>query len=540
VFQQRLDALRKDDGIQRFKFIQPELVKAEERLKRAQEILVEFQRNTNLVDSESQTKELVTTISSLIISQGQLVGQFQASKTRVETLSERLKETPSQAIASLRLTENPNYQEVQQKLAKLEVSLIAARAIYTDDSPKVQNLLLEREALLRRQTSHITKAAADSLPVEPALGETYAELVKELILAESQTNALKQQYVQLQNQIDQLNAQLSKIPAARARLLQLQRQYSISEGVYNGLVAQTEATRVNGFSTYPSVQILDEAASNPVPSGPGRKPVILGAILAALFGSIAIALFLESRDPLLTNGDFQKQGIPLLGKIPRLKGQRKGQRKGLGNVIDPQLDDELEFQRLASAISLMPLRQGRLMITSASAHEGKTTVTLGLAIALLKLGFRVLMVDADFDRVELTKRVGHFQPEKIQLKPQLVELCPGIDLLTPNLETNKEAEYIARGDLEQLLNFVQNNSEYDYILIDTLAISSANEPVLMTRSNPDVLLVVQPGLSKRLPLIDSIHQIRRNKAKILGLVINCTESNWEDYPSEPHEVEVER
>jgi len=53
-------------------------------------------------------------------------------------------------------------------------------------------------------------------------------------------------------------------------------------------------------------------------------------------------------------------------------------------------DIEIDFQRLASAILMLENQQWLL-----ARREGKTTVTLGLALALVNFGFRVLVVDGD-------------------------------------------------------------------------------------------------------------------------------------------------
>ena len=531
AFQQRLDELRRVDASQRSQFIQKELDDAEKNLTQAEQELVNFQESFNLVDSESQTKELVAAINALRVTQGEVSAQFEASKSQVLALADRLGQTPAQALRALQLAENQQYQAIQQKLSDLEVVIADAQSQFTAEHPQVQYLLAQREALLRQRQEFITQATATVAGVDTNVGANYVDLVETMIVAESEARALQQQVAQLQDQVAQLNTQLQKMPSAQARLAALQRQYSIAEGVYNGLIAQIQVTRVNAFSTYPNVQILDQPSANPTPVGPGRKPIALGAILASLFGSAAIILFLNSRDPLLAVEDIHKTGLPVVGKISRL-------RQSPTNTSEQQ-SAEFGFQSLASAISMASSANNRFIITSANRGEGKTTVTLGLANALIDLGFRVLVVDADFHHPELTFSLSSVYQKSLNPDNQPISIRPGLDLLVPVPNTERTAEFIARGGFEQTLNLAQVTGGYDYVLIDTPPTSLTHETALMSKLSCNVLLVIWSGVSNRNPFIESIEQLERHHAKIWGLVINGMETMHESYLYRQHEVEME-
>lgn len=530
-FQQRLNELRRIDALQRSQFIQQELVDAERNLAEAERKLVAFQESFNLIDSESQTKELVAAISSLRVTQGEASAKFEASKSQVSALANRLGQTPAQAVRALQLSENQEYQAVQKKLSELEVEISDAQSQFTPEHPQMQYLLAQRDTLLRQRQTLITQATTAVSGVNTSVGENYAKLVETMIVAESEARAWQKQTAQLQDQVEQLNIQLQKMPSAKAQLSALQRQYNISESVYNGLIAQIQAARVNAFSTYPNVQVLDQPSTDPTPVGPGRKPIALGAILASLFGSMAIVLFLNSRNPLLTVEDVHRAGLPIVGKIPRL-------RRVKSNLIDRQTT-EFSFQSLASAVSLSPPESSCFIITSANRGEGKTTVVLGLANALIHLGFRVLVVDADFHHPELTASLGCVHQKSLNLDNQPISIHPGLDLLIPIPHNQGTAEFVARGGFEHSLHQAQRTGKYDYILIDTSPTSLTHEAALMSKSLGNVLLIVWPGVSNRNPFFGSLEQLKRHQANIWGLIINGMETANESYLYNHHEVEVE-
>ncbi|WOD37416.1 exopolysaccharide transport family protein [Nodosilinea sp. E11] len=530
IFQQRLNQLRRSDADQRSEFIQKELIYAESTLAEAERELVSFKEKYNLVDSDSQTKELVGAISSLRVIQGEVSAQFEASKSQVSSLSSRLGQTPDQAIRALQLSEDQDYQAIQERLSELGVEIVDARAQFTDEHPQVQYLLDQRDTLLKQQQEAINKAAETTAGINPSIGQGYSNLVERMILAESEKNALQQQVIQLQSQVGQLNRQLQAMPSAQAQLAVLQRRYDIAESVYNGLTAQVQVTQVNAFSIYPNVQVLDQPAGSPTPVGPGRKPIALGALLTIIFGNTAIILFLESRNPLLTANDVLKTGLPIVGKISYLR-QLPRENYDCKNIYPG-------FQRLASVISMTSLESRTLIITSASKGEGKTTVTIGLANALLSLGFRVLVVDADFQNSHLKLILSYENQKDEHSKNQPISINSGLDLLVPKPNKQGVFEFLARGGFEQVLNFAQMHGKYDYVLIDTPPTSLGDETMLMSQFIHNILLVAWPSMSNYNPFHDSLEQLNRHQANVLGLVINGIGNRRENYLYRHREVEI--
>jgi Mrp family chromosome partitioning ATPase len=170
------------------------------------------------------------------------------------------------------------------------------------------------------------------------------------------------------------------------------------------------------------------------------------------------------------------------------------------------------------------------MIGSATAGEGKTTVTFGLASALVTLGFRVLIVDGDFRKAELSRRLGYSRSmESFSLGLKPVQVRPGLDLLLIRPDEDKIAEFVARGGFEQSLSVAQAAGDYDYVLIDSAPVSLTSEAALMATVACNVLLVVWLGTSHRNPFNDTLEQLMRHKAQILGLVVNGMETLSEGY-----------
>lgn len=521
AYQQRLNELRQANSAARDQFNQKELERAQQRLSQAQMALARFKQSTGLVNSEAQTQGIVTTINALTTAQAQAVAQAQASGNRVRVLSTRLSLTPDKAIRSLGLGENQDYQFVRRRLAELEATLVQTRSTYMDKHPKLQVLLSQRDELQRQLQQYIAQAAGNKeVDATVASGtEGRATLIQQLILAESEASAQQRQAEQLQSQVEKLNTALKALPTNQARLLELQRQSDVADGVYKGLIAQDKQANIDAFSAYPNVQVLDPSRVDLKPSSPKLSLAVINGLLASILGSIALVLLLERRHPLLSPKDLQAIKFPIVVRIPRLRLSNMG--------LKLASETEVEFQQLASAISLQSLKDGRLLVTSAIMGEGKTTVTLGLATALADLGFRVLVVDGDFRQAELSRRLGHTQ--ELIAADQPVRILPSLDLVPTLPNQGKIVDLVTRGRFEKGLAAAQSAADYDYVLVDSAPVSLTSETALMAAVIPNVLFVVRPGTSDRNSVNNSMEQLAHHNAQIVGLVVNGVETKSRPY-----------
>lgn len=524
VFQQRLNQLRQQDASQRSGFMQKELEESRKNLHDAQLALSQYKQSTGLINTEEQTKQMVITINNLTAAYSEALGRVTAQKTQLNSLQNRLQINPDQAVRSLQLNERQDYQLAQKKLTETELDLAKAIAQYQPDAPEVKLLQDERDRLQQQMREYIMSANANVAGVNRAMGVNLGDLMKQMVLTESNAQSSENQADQLSKQINQLTQQVKELPIAQAKLQELQRQYDIAEGVHNGLIAKVQETKVNSFSNYPSVQVLDEPKVSDKPGGSKRIPIIMGTILASLFGTIALMLLRESRNPLLSPKDVQNSELPVIGTLPILQPTWE----------NFELDASLEFQRLASAISMMSLnnqannrqRSHRLMIASALPNEGRSTVTIGIANALVSLGFRVLVVDGDLRKGKLRQRFG------IAIDPGTFPypIAPGLDLLCLTVPSKGIMEFVARGGFEQALQTAEQHQSYDYVLLDGTPICTTGESALLGTFIQNLLWVVRPGMSECFAMKRAIVQLTRHHVHIAGIVINGHEPEGSSPP----------
>jgi polysaccharide biosynthesis transport protein len=539
VYQARLNELRQDDAAVREKFSRGELEASRRELTQAQQALSKFKQATGLVNVNEQTRALATSVSTLAAAQAQALGEGKAAEIRSKVLAARIGMTPQQAFSSLRLGENKEYQAIRQKLSEVEIALTDARGLYTDKNERVQSLVLRREELLKALKQELIKTAPNGVQDATLGGNNYKDaridLIVQLIEAESTGNGAKQQAAQIQKQVDKFNTNLKSFGKNEAQLLELERKYNITEGVYKGLVAQIEQAKISAFNSYPNVQTLDRPYTDPKPTNPKLLLIALGGALGSIFGSLALALGLESRNPLFGPKDLQRVELPVLGRISISK-----LAKPATQAESALAREDLTFQRLASSISIMSLENRRILVTSSTFGEGKTSVTLGLALALNNLGFRVLLVDGDFHKADLSERfaAGQGSAEQLATVGQTIPIRAGLDLLPTTTKQAKIKQFVVRGGLDMLLNTLQAEKHYDYVLVDSPPMGLTSEASLMATFLHNVLFVVRPGLSDRYAVAESLEQLTRQKAHTIGLCINGLETQTELYRYGRNEAQV--
>ncbi|MGF1540826.1 MAG: GumC family protein [Pleurocapsa sp.] len=571
AFQQRLNELRYSDADFRQEFAQEELKKTKDDLLKAEQELAEFRHLTGIVDSDTQTQQLVSSINQLKSQLTLIQSEAEAGQTRAEIAANYFKTTPEKAIQSLNLAENQEYQEARQKLTQTEIELSDARGNYKDSSPQVQNLLFKREQLTQELEQKISKIlpGVSRQEIDATLGNKGStkrlDIIAESLASQANSQGLQQQTIQIQNQIDKLTNELNNISANKTKLIELERKHNIAEGIYKGIVAQTNRAKIDNFNSYPNVQLIDGPILDPVPEKASKKLILLGGILTSIFASVSLVLFLESNSPLLSPKDLMLLEFSVLFRIARLKQPYLELKEAKSNqvnsrpllnpaplsdlppsknlplykndqIVDDWQDNDLtviEFERLATTFRSLVLNNHRVMITSATAGEGKTTITLGLAIALQKLGFNVLVVDGDLQRASLSRHFGVIpkqqRTEGIEIEPT-INFGYGLSLMpAPAVPKEDTARFFAKGQFEQHLERVQAEGNYDYVLVDTPPISLTSEAMLMTPIIDNVLFVVRPGKSDRHSVMDGIEQLKLHKAQIKGLILNEVNSSSSNY-----------
>lgn len=168
-----------------------------------------------------------------------------------------------------------------------------------------------------------------------------------------------------------------------------------------------------------------------------------------------------------------------------------------------------------------------IVLTSCNPLEGKTSLAIGLSVAMANSGWKVLLVDADMRKPAAAKRLN--KDTKLGLSDYLaknIELHEVINdtnisrfnYLSCGRDTLNPVGLISSARFEELMEIAPQ--EYDFVLFDTPALTSVSDGALVASKASASLLVVKMG-STKLPNLKRVkEQLENLNASILGVVLN--------------------
>lgn len=185
-----------------------------------------------------------------------------------------------------------------------------------------------------------------------------------------------------------------------------------------------------------------------------------------------------------------------------------------------------------------------IAVTSASPQEGKTLVSINLAITMAQAGVRTLLIGSDMRKPMIERAFG------VEIAPGLSEILlgnyawkdtvktitdimigkmsleevmvtPGLDnlhIITSGTIPPNPAELIESRRLKEFLE--EAKKEYDLIIFDSPPILSTADAVILGSKMDGVLLVYRVGAVSKGLLKRSTAQLEHVKCRILGVVLN--------------------
>jgi polysaccharide biosynthesis transport protein len=375
-----------------------------------------------------------------------------------------------------------------------------------------------------------SNSAADNTTAALAVLPTYAQLVKnpavlQSVLAHHQGLTL-----------DQLFPMISVTPQSNTQVIELdvnnsdpQLAAQLATEVGQSL-AQYSDTKLNA-----TVQVLPAI----VPTIPIQPKPSLDAMLGALVGlglALALIVAFEWLDDRIGHPEEIQEllDVDILTTIPYLS-----QKQRLRNAEEiPAL---AEGCRILSATfnTIQHSKPFKLvMVTSALAGEGKSTIAANLGLFLAMSGKRVLLVDADLRHPVLDQ---HFQLDNHQglynvflemwahIQVELVGQPTEIEtlrVLTAGAAPSNPAELLQSGLVGQLFELFKKSS-FDYIIFDTPPLLPVADTLILASYMDATILVVDVSKTSRKILARAKQILRRTPATLLGVTVN--KSCWPDY-----------
>lgn len=211
--------------------------------------------------------------------------------------------------------------------------------------------------------------------------------------------------------------------------------------------------------------------------------------------------------------------------------QRQSNRAEYLLSDDTPFDVTEAFRNLKAALSVsVPKKDGgvAIMATSAFPEDGKTTVTVNLALMFAISDAKVILVDADIRKGRVAK---YF---KRKSAPGLSDYLSGqntLEEVVHHSHVNENLSYITCGthspkpyellESEEMKKLLQElRTQYDYIIIDTPPVLLLSDALALATVTDGTVLVCRHQVSYMSDIQKALDSLKFAKANVLGVVVN--------------------
>ncbi|HEX7974700.1 MAG TPA: polysaccharide biosynthesis tyrosine autokinase [Anaerolineales bacterium] len=352
----------------------------------------------------------------------------------------------------------------------------------------------------------------------------------------------------LQDQLDQMNQKiqanadsikaLGTDPANQAERDRLEANQAQYQQVYASLLQSYESVRLAEAQTTSNIVAAEPATP---PRYPIRPRILMNTALAAAVGlllAMGLIFLIEALDDTLRDPDDVARylGVPVLGLIAAHDTNKYSQPISSAQPRSPVSE---AFRSLRTNIQFASVDRPihTLLVTSPTPQDGKSTVSANLSVILAQSGHKVALVEGDLRRPRVHKSVGLpnrsgiselFVQPRIVLNGALQETeIAGLYAMTSGPLPPNPAELLGSEKMFDILRQVRER--VDLVVVDSPPVMAVTDAMVLAPRMDGVLLVVRPGKTKLLACKQSVEQLQRIGANLLGVVLNDVELKRSSY-----------
>lgn len=533
------------------KFINEQIPVVSKTVDQAENKLEQFRKNYNLIDPEQQATAVSQSMNAIAQERQVIRAQYKDLQASYNALQQQLARSPQQALVASRLSQSSRYQTLLNELQKTELALSQRRVTFTDEDPQIKKFLEQRQNTIEMLKSEGGRVVGKEQAQSGVTGENILSqgqfsgidlnLTNQLVDVQTNLNALRARDVSLEQTQKQLRTDLNRFPVLLAEYNRLQPLLQINRNKLQQLLqAQQELSLEiarGGFDW----QALEEPKQGQQ-IGPNLKlNLLLGLVAGLMLGGVAAFLREAVDDSVHTSEELEKQvELPLLGMTPELPKNKLAKPQislpfGKPQFLAPwtvQVSNwpptweslDLIYKNIQLMNELASFKS--LMVTSAVAGEGKSTLALGLALSAARLHQRVLLIDADLRRPNLHEMLNLPNEQGLSTLLSSDATLPGqgvvqssgafIDILTAGPLPSDPANLLSSQRMRELIAEFEKN--YDLILLDAPPVLGMVDAMIAASLCTGVVLVSRVGQVTKTELAQARAML--NKLNVIGVVAN--------------------
>lgn len=338
-------------------------------------------------------------------------------------------------------------------------------------------------------------------------------------------SALSQE-TELKARIEKLRADVIDLQKRSIQYNILKREVDTNRGLYNGLLQRYKEVDIAGGVGANNVFVVDRGQLPGRPYAPSLPRALLLSLVLGLGAGFGIAFLIERLDDTVHSPEEIEKisGLAGLGVIPKIKGETSVEHA----LVDPRSTVSEAYRSLCTALQFSTDHglPKTLMVTSASAGEGKSITSLAIARHFATMGMKVLIVDADLRNPSLHKKLGLDNaiglsnyltgsctpPEAFQASPveNLAFMASGP--LPPNA-----ADLLSSARLHSLLSV--GLEVFDLIILDGPPVMGLADTMLLSNAASATVFVVAAGQARTGLVRGALRRLQTSRAPLIGTVL---------------------
>lgn len=370
-----------------------------------------------------------------------------------------------------------------------------------------------------------------------------------------------------------LEAEAKRQQQAALNLKELGVEYNVLQGevdanraVYESVLKRLTETNVSKDVSISNIQTI-EPAEMPLKPAPRQTPrnLQLAAAVALLCG-VGLAIFLEYLNSTVNTPEdvWRALSVPTLGVVPHLRSLRHSiygygrlpKRSPLRRLAHPSVAAgdaisqnltvsyhplSLISESYRSIRTVLLLAQAKkppqvTLLTSAHPGEGKTTITVNLAIALAQSRRTVVVVDADLRKgnchtlLHLPNHRGltDILTDGLTLEEGVQRTTvTGLSLLSRGSVPPNPTDLLDSSKMKEVLQGLRER--FDFVLIDSPPVIAVSDAAVLSALCDGVLLVLRGQRTTVEAARRAVEHLEAVGAPILGAVLNAIDIRNPDY-----------
>jgi succinoglycan biosynthesis transport protein ExoP len=526
------------------RYIENQLTRVRGQLENSRTRLKEYKEQNNVLDPGKEADLLSTRMAEIDSTLQAARAKRDSDEAQLKALRGVARQTSAGSVVPERIVRKPAVTYLQDQLTKLEVELVQARLEFTANSPEVR----EKEgriAQLRRQIANQAQTTVESWVRQP--NELRSKVLQDIAQLQSQVWANEATIAAYERSKTALGQRIGVLPKREFDLTRMSNEALALQTTYDQLNAQYQTLQINEQARAAAATMVFAAEVPGGPIGPNRGMIIIQGLLFGLLIGIALAVVVDRLDDHIhTDTDIeQATQLPVLGYIPHSPVLAMDQEDAtlLQNHADGKHPAILDtFRLLRSSINFCSYntKLNCILVTSAVPNDGKSSVTLNLAVAAAMNGEKVLLIDCDLRRPSLHQRCGlpnavgfsNIAAGMVSLEEAVHETpVPNLKILTSGPVPPDPYRLINSPASRQV--FEAAVKEYDFVIVDTAPLWGIGDAQILATMVDGTIVVASPQRTRKREIARTVEILLQTRSNILGVVMNNVNSafsgNYQHY-----------